>query len=189
MSGYTLSQMELLYDLSTNISKATYTSSTVISATTGPVPRCIIPAMYFSVPGKTVKFKAAGTIQGSTTTTFTFGVGLDATAGLGATVNGLFMQTSSYSAIALAIPWDMDGDITAQQVGSGTTVLQMNGMIRVHNTVSGVFTTLGLTAPFNQTAVGYDEEKQAYLELWGAWQASNAGNGTTLHQFKVYGEN
>lgn len=192
MSGYTLTMMELLYELQGPVTKNTYTSQAPISAVASTsVPRCLIPAQYFSAIGKALRFEANGTLGSAAgTATFALAAGLDAAAGtIGGTGGATLFTAPTITPTTTTVPWTMEFDITAQAVGNLGTTLQVNGEISVHGGASNTWSTSRNTNMISATLTGLNNEISLYLELFGTWSASAAGNTTTLQQFKVYGEN
>lgn len=188
-----MTQLELLYNLPTAVTKNTYTTQAPISAiASSSVPRCLIPAGYFTVPSKSLKVKAAGTITSvAGTATFIFAGGLDATAGTIAGTGGatLFTSPTYTPATTTVFPWNLDLDITCQAVGNLGTTLQCNGELRVAVVATSTFSTAPSSMMFANNLTGVNNEISLFLELFGTWSASNAANSTTLHILKVYGEN
>lgn len=197
MSNYTGQNPELYYALPAAVTKNTYTTIAPISAIAGSsIPRAIIPANYFSMIGKSLSFRARGTIQSAAgTATFLWTGGLDSTQGtLGKTI---FATPTLTPATGTAI-FDLEGDITAQAVGQAGTTLQCNGSVRVAGTTAAAWlTSLSATGgaavksefEFSTSITALDNEVNQYLELFGTWSASSATNSTVLQQFKVYLEN
>lgn len=193
MSGYTMTQPELYYSLPANVTKNTYTAIAPISAPnpSGSVPRCVIPALYFSQIGKSMHFEANGTLECDSAASFTFTGGLDTTGGtLGST---LFATAALALSTAVTVfPWTMEFDVVAQAVGSSGTTLQVNGEVDLHVGASGVWgtpTSTRYTSMIANTLTSVDNEANLFLELFGTWTVSNVANTTTLQQFKVYLEN
>lgn len=193
MSGYTGSQMELLYELPTAITKNTFTTQAVISAVSpSSIPRCVIPAGFFSAPGKSLSIYAAGTIANTATATLVMALALDAAPGVIAGTGGatLFTSAALTPTAAVTAPWDLNADITCQAVGPAGTTLQFNATVAAGAAASSGAWTAGVqAAKFANTLTGLNNEINLWLELWGTWSASSASNTTTLQQFKVYGEN
>jgi hypothetical protein len=193
VSGYTLTQGELFYCLPAAVTKNTYTSQAPISAIASTsVPRCMIPALYFSLIGKSARFTAWGTIANTSAATFIFAAGLDAAAGtIGGTGGGtLFTSASLTPTASVTAQWMMQGDVTCQAVGNLGTTLQVNAEIRVSNVASaGAWSTSFQDEMLATTLTGLNNEIPLFLELFGTWSASAAGNTTTLQQFKVYLDN
>lgn len=188
MSGYTLTQPELYYSLPTPITKASWTTSALLSAAT-TIPRCLIPAQYFTAPGKSAHFEANGVVQGTATSvTFTFAANLDVTANT--PVNSLFTTgTAAVGVAATPMDYTIEGDIVCQAVGSAGLSLQCSGEIDVSVVASGTFSAGRLSAMFSTLLTGLNDEQAYYLELFGACSVSAAGNTNILQQFKVYLEN
>lgn len=192
MSGYTLTQDELLYVLATPITKNTFTAQAPISAAaSSSVPRCIIPANYFSQVGKSLKVHAAGSIANTAAATFVYAAGLDSAAGTIAGTGGgtLFTSPAQAPTASQTSVFDLDLDITATAVGNLGTTLQVNGTVRESVAATSVWSTAGRTMAFRNSLTGLNNEINLWLELFGTWSASSASNTTTLDQFKVYGEN
>lgn len=193
MSGYTMTQMELLYALPTAVTKNTFTTQAVISAAASTsIPRCVIPAGFFTTPGKSISLYAAGTIANTSTATIVFAMGLDAAAGTIAGTGGatLFTSAALTPTAAVTAPWDLNADITCQAVGNLGTTLQFNGTFTAGAVASSGAWSAGVqAAKFANNLTGVNNEIALWLELFGTWSASAAGNTTTLQQFKVYGEN
>lgn len=193
MSGYTATIFEEYYSLPAPVTKNTYTTQAPISAVASTsIPRCQIPAGYFSAIGKTLHFRAWGTIANTAAATFIFAAGLDATAGTIAGTGGatLFTSAALTPTAAVTAPWYMVADLTCQAVGNLGTTLQCNALIHVNNVASsGAWGTGMQEAMFANTLTGLNNEINLFLELFGTWSASSASNTTTLQQFKVFGEN
>jgi hypothetical protein len=201
VSGYTLTQPELYYSLPSAVTKNTYTAQAPISAlTTTSVPRCLIPALYFNTVGKSAHWEANGTIANTSAATFVFAAGLDTSPGTIAGTGGgtLFTMASVTPTAAVTCLFTMEFDIVCQAVGGGNsgtaggTTLQVNGEIHVSTIANQGWTagsTAKQTAMAGNTVTGVNNEINLWLELFGTWSASAAGNTTTLQQFKVYLEN
>lgn len=197
MSGYTGTMYELYYSLPAAVTKNTYTTIAPISAVAASsVPRCLIPANYFNVVGKSIYYRARGTLQSAAgTATFSFTGGLDSTqATLGKT---LFATANLTPATGTAV-FDIEGEVTAQAIGQAGTTLASNGSVRVAGTTANAWlTSMSATGGaavssqmlFSASITALDNEINQYLELFGTWSASSATNSTVLQQFKVYGEN
>lgn len=192
MSGYTLTQPELYYALPAAVTKNTYTTQAVISAiASSSVPRCLIPANYFSLIGKSAKVWAWGTIANASAATFIFAAGLDAAAGTIAGTGGatLFTTAAVTPTASTTCVFEIDMDITCRAVGNAGTTLQACGEIDVHAASASSWSTARQSAMFDNNLTAVNNEIALYLELFGTWSASSASNTTTLDQFKVYLEN
>jgi hypothetical protein len=185
---------ELYYSLPAAVTKNTFTSQAVISAPgSGSIPRCMIPAEYFSQVGKSIHFEANGTIANTSAATFVFAAGLDAAA---ATIGGaggatLFTAPSLTPTASTTCLWTMEYDIVCQAVGNLGTTLEIDGELDVSTVATDVWQTSGTKQLLmNQsTLTGLNNEIPLWLELFGTWSASSASNTTTVKQFKVYLEN
>lgn len=184
-----MTQSELYYGLPAAVTKNTFTTQAVISAPgANSVPRCLIPALYFSTVGKSVQVTAWGTIANTAAATFVFAAGLDTTAGTIA--NTLFTTSALTPTAATTCVWHMDFDIVAQAVGNNGTTLQVNGLISVSAAASSGAWSAGFQSEMVANNItGVNNEAALYMELFGTWSASSASNTTTLQQFKVYLEN
>jgi len=193
MSGYTMTQNELLYNLPAAVTKNTYTTQAPISAVASTsIPRALVPAGYFGVVGKSLRVTARGTIANTAAATFIFAGGLDAAAGTIAGSGGatLFTSAALTPTASVTAQWDMDFDITCQAVGNLGTTLQCNGKILVSSVASsGAWNSTAQAAFFGNNLTGLNNEISLFLELFGTWSASSASNTTTLQQMRVYGEN
>jgi hypothetical protein len=191
MSGYTMTQPELYYSLPTAVTKNTYTTQAILSAPgTTAVPRCMIPANYFSVIGKSIHFEANGTIECDSAASFTMAAALDTTGG---TINasGILFTTAALamSTSATVFPWTAEVDIVTQAIGATDTTLQVNGEVDIHGGATGAWSTARNSSMFSNSLATIDNEVNLWLELLGTWTVSGATNTTTLQQFKVYLEN
>jgi hypothetical protein len=198
MSGYTMTQGELLYCLPAAVTRNSYTTIVPISgiATTGTVGRCIVPANYFNAAGKAIYYRARGTLQSAAgTATFSFTGGLDSTGG---TLGKTLFATANLTPATGTIVFDIEGDITCQVVGQANSTLASNGTVRTAGTTAnGWITTVNPTGGalvgdqmlFSNSITTLDYEVNQYLELFSTCSASSATNQIILQQFKVYGEN
>lgn len=203
MSGYTMTQMELLYALQAPVTTTTFTTATPkpITALTGTsIPRCIIPAGYFDHIGKAISFWAMGSVSNlATGATFILAGGIDVAPGvLGTTVGGqtLFTTPAVTPAASIVVPFELNGDITCTAVGGGNsgaaggTTLQVNGNANLALTAAPSAWTAGQVATkFDVSATGVNNEVNLWLELFGTFTGTTTGCQTIVKQFKVYGEN
>src|SRR3954453_18029609 len=181
---------EVYYSLPAAITKNTYTTQAVISAVaSSSIPRCMIPALYFNAVGKGGHFEANGTIASAAgTATFAFGAGLAAVA---VTVGGtgcatLFNSATVTPAITTVFPFTLEFDVTCTAVGNLGTTLQLNGEIDIHGGASNTWSTGRNANMIAATLTGINNEINLWLELFGTWSVSAAGNTTTLQQFKLW---
>lgn len=202
MSGYTGTQYELYYTLPSAVTTTTFTTATakLTSALTATsVPRCIIPANYFSAIGKSFTFYAAGTIDNlATTATYIFSAGLDIAPGTIAGTGGATLYTSPAATPAASTncPFEINGSVVCQAVGggpaagAGATTLQYNGNIAVALGASGAsFSASNVSTKFSNNLTGVNNELNLWLELFGTFTGTTTGCTTTLQQLKLYLEN
>jgi hypothetical protein len=189
-----MTQPELYYELQAAVTRNNFgTSQGCISAQASTsVPRCMIPALYFSQIGKSARVKMAGTVATTSAATVILAAGLDAAAATIAGTGGatLFTLAALTPTAAVTCPWDLDMDITCQAIGNAGTTIQANGLVRVNNVASsGAWGTGMQAAAFANNLTGVNNEINLWLELFGTWSVGATGNTTTLQQFKVYLEN
>jgi hypothetical protein len=204
MSGYTMTQMELLYALQAPVTTTTFTTAVAkpISAlTTTAIPRCVIPAGFFTAPGKSISVYAAGTASNlATTATLIFAAALDVVPGTistsGAGGNTLFTTPAMTPTGSVVVPWEMNIDITATAVGGGNsgvaggTTLQVNGNMSAAITAAPSAWTAGQVATkFAASVTGINNEANLWFELFNTYTGTTTGCQTILQMLKVYGEN
>jgi hypothetical protein len=193
MSFYTGTQAELLYTLPAAVTKNTYTTEAVFSALAASAPLPSIPAGYFgSVPngvGRSLWMHGEGTIATTSAATFAINLGLDTTAGTKA--NAVAVMAATAPVAAITAPFHFDAWITAQAVGvSGGMTLQVNGRWEMEAVASGGAASASrLGTGFSANLTGLLSTSQYFLELFGTWSASAAGNTTTLQQLLLFGLN
>jgi hypothetical protein len=192
MSGYTLTNPELLYTLPAPVTKNAYTTAAVISVPASSVlPHCIVPNGFFgAVPngvGRCLLLEADGTIATTSAATFIGQIGYD-------TAQNTLANPVTYWPIlaptaAITALWNLRVKYTCQQVGSAGLTLQVNGEYRQSVVASGALSTAPQSVMFSANLTGINAEVAAYIELWGTWSANAAGNTTTIQQMRLYGEN
>lgn len=183
---------ELLYSLPAAVTKNTFTTQAVISVpVSSTLPHCIVPGKFFAaVPNgvsRSLYLKAQGTIATTAAATFTGVLGWD-------TAQNTLANSVTYWPIlaptaATTCLWQLDVWYTAQQVGSAGLTLQVNGEYRQSVVATGVLSTAPQSVMFQTSLTGIDNRSDAYIELWGTWSASAAGNTTTLQQMQLFGLN
>lgn len=196
MSGYTLTQPELYYALPATVTTGTFTTATqkLISAIgSSSVPRCMVPANYFSLIGKAMRFEAYGTVSNlATGATFIMAAGLDAAAGTIAGTGGatLFTSAALTPTASVVCPIRITCDITCQAVGNLGTTLQVNAEAWCNNVASsGAWGTGTQAAMFGNNLTGVNNEQNMWLELFGTFTGTTTSCATVIQQFKVYLEN
>lgn len=193
MSFYTGTQTEVLYSLSSPITKNTYTTEAAFSGVLGTNTVCKVPGGLFGgeVPnpvGRSMSLFTAGTIANTAAATFAVNLGFDPTAGTKANavaVNAAYTPTSAVTA-----PWFLLAFYTCTAFATSTFSLQVNGWIRYESVASGgAPTTAAQEAGFQASITGMDPRVDNYIELFGTWSASSASNTTTLQQMILSGLN
>jgi hypothetical protein len=194
VSFYTGTQAELLYSLTSPVTKNTYTTQAVLSALAAQ-PKAAVPGGFFAaVPngvGRGLLLKAAGTAATTSAATLAVAVGWDSTPGTLGTSLGTVWPALAPTA-AVTVQWDLESLITCTAVGGSTGVtLAHTWTFSMTTVASGTTTTttdLMVNKGFASTA-GLGNEGTNYVELLGTWSASAAGNTTTLQQMLLFGLN
>lgn len=203
MSGYSGTQYELYYSLPAPVSRSNYVTATpaaMSALTTTSIPRCFIPANYFSAIGKSLTFYAAGTIaNAATAATFIFSGGLDVTpATIGGTGGATLFTSAAFTPTAsTTLPFEINGSIVATAVGgaasgtAGGTTLQYNGNIGQSIVATGgAWTASNIATKFSTNITSVNNEVNLYLELFGTFTGTlTSGDITVLQQLKLYLEN
>jgi hypothetical protein len=193
MSFITGTQAELLYTLSTSITKNTYTTEAAFSGVLGTNTVCRLQGNYFNGDnpnpvGRSLHLEAYGTTATTSVATIAVRLGMDPTAGTinqAVGVSGALAPTA-----AITVPWRLDAWYTCTAFLTSTMTLQVNGTWRVESIASGgVPTTSAQCSAFSGTHTGIDPRVDNYIELFGTWSASAAGNTTTLQQMFLWGLN
>ena len=194
MSFYSGIPSELLYSLPAPVTKNTYTTQAVFSnnATSGG-PVAIVQANFFSGNpngvGRTLLIEASGTMATTAAATFNFVVGWDPTPGTLGTTLATPWPTLAPTA-SVTCPWYLRLLIEGQAVGPSGLSLQTNGWLDVGVVASGTLSTANQKILIaGALTTGLVSTAQAAIEFWGTWNASAAGNTTTVQQFIMYGLN
>lgn len=193
MSFNTGTQAELLYTLTSPITKNTYTTEAAFTGVLGTNTVCALPGNWLlpnnpNPLGRSLHLELYGTIATTAAATFAVRLGMDPTAG---TINqpvgvaGALAPTA-----AITAPFRLDAWYTCNAFATSTATFQVNGTWRVESIASGgVPTTSGQTSGFSGTHTGVDPRVNNYIELFGTWSASAAGNTTTVQQMFLWGLN
>jgi hypothetical protein len=194
MSFYTGTQAETLYTLPAAVTKNTYTTQACMSALVATNPVATIPAGYFSSSpngvGRPLLLKAMGTIATTSAATFAGAVAVDTTANTA--LNPITTFTTVAPTAAVTAQWELEAWITCQAVGTtaGTT-LQVNG--RWQQSIVATGGALQSTSPWNAMFAGnltaLASNVPLFVELFGTWSVSAAGNTTTVQQMFLLGLN
>lgn len=193
MSFTTGTQMEQMYSLSSAITKNTYTTQAAFTGVLGTNTVCSIPAGWLmnDVPnpvGRALCLEVWATIANTSAATFANALNVNPTAGTATgniAVNAAYTPTASVTA-----PWYLFARFTCTAFATSTFTLQCNGMVRYESVASGgAPTTTAQESGFSGTFSGLDPRIQQYVELFGTWSASAAGNTTTVQQMLLSGNN
>jgi hypothetical protein len=194
MSFNTGTQAELLYTLTSSITKNTYTTQAAFTGVLGTNTVCNIPANWLlpgtnpNPLGRSLLLELWGTTATTAAATLAVALGLDPTAGTinqSITVAGALAPTA-----AITCPFYMTARYTCTAFATSTATYQVNGQWQVESVASGgVPTTTGQRVGFTGTHTGIDPRVVNYVEVFGTWNASAAGNTTTVQQMFLWGLN
>jgi hypothetical protein len=191
MSGYTMTQTEALYTLGAAVTKNTFTSNAIITATSAAA-RALVPQNFFAAVPNGIGRGLYGHMEGTVATTAAATVAItliwDPTPGTIGTTLATPWPTLAPTA-AVTCLWSLDFWITAQAVGAAGLTLQCNGEWRQSVVASGTLSTAPQTVKFQSNTTGLNSESQAEIALAATWSASAAGNTTTVQQFDLFGLN
>lgn len=193
MSFISGTQAELLYTLSSAVTKNTYTTQAAYTGVAGTNTLCSIDAGFFrgtdpNPVGRALYLKVWGTIANTSAATFANAININPTAG---TATGNIVINTAYTPTAsVTAGWSLEAWFTCTAFATSTFTLQANGSVEYMTVASGGAVS---TAPsqqiFNGTFSGLDPRVQQYVELFGTWSASSASNTTTVQQMFLWGLN
>ena len=193
MSFTTGTQSELLYTLTSTVTKNTYTTIAAYTGVAGTNTVCSIPAGWLigdnpNPVGRALQLEAWGTIGNTAAATFANAININPTAGTSTgniTCNAAYTPTASVTA-----PWMLFARMTCTAFLTSTFTLQVNGFVRYESVATGgAPTTSAQESGFQGTFTGLDPRVQQYVELFGTWSASNAANTTSVQQMFLWGLN
>lgn len=195
MSGITGTQMEVLYVLPATVTKNTYTTEAVMSAVSGTTPGCRLQGNYFNNDNpnplnRCLYLHARGTIATTSAATLAINLGFDPTFNTKANAIAVLAATAPVAAITAGFTLDIYYTCTAF-IGTQMT-LQVNGTWVMEGSASGgVGVATSLRTSFSGTISGAaaDPRVDNYIELFGTWSASAAGNTTSIQQMFLFGLN
>lgn len=193
MSFSTGTQVELLYTLASPVTKNTYTTQAAFTGVLGTNTVCKLPAgwLFNDVPnplGRALYLKAMGNVATTSAATLAVALGMDPTGG---TMNQSISVAGALAPTAgVTCPWTLEAWYTCTAFATSTATFQVNGTWRVESVAAGgVPTTAAQCCSFAGTHAGVDPRVDLYLELFGTWSASAAGNTTTVQQMFLWGLN
>lgn len=195
MSSTTGTQAELLFVTGAAVTKNTFTTQAAISGVLGTNPVCAIPAGFFlnEVPNpvnRSLHLEAYGNIATTSAATFLGALGINPVAGAITTPAPQTFAGALAPTAAVTCPWRLDAFITCTAFATSTMTLQVNGTWRVESVASGgVPTAAAQCSGFGFSFTTPDPRVTQYVELFGTWSVSAAGNTTTLQQMFLWGLN
>lgn len=193
MSFVTGTQAELLYVMPAAITKNTYTTIAAFTGVAGTNTVCSIPGGLVTNEspnpvGRTFLLEAFGTI--ATTAAATFAVNLNVNPAVATSTGNVAVAGALAPTAAVTCPWSFRAYITVSAFATSTMTLQINGHWRVETVASGgVPTTAAQCSGVSGSIASLDPRVTQYVELFGTWSASAAGNTTTVQQMMLWGLN
>jgi hypothetical protein len=189
MSGITGTQTEAIYTLGAAVTKNTFTSNAIITATSAAA-RAIVPQNFFAaVPngiGRGLYGHMGGTVATTSAATVVITLIWNATPGTIGTTLATPWPTLAPTAATTCV-WSLDFWITCQAVGAAGLTLQTNGEWKQSVVASGTLSTAPQSIMFQTNTTGLNSESQAEVALAATWSASASGNTTTINQFDLFG--
>lgn len=193
MSFFTGTNTELLYALSSSITKNTYTTQAAYTGVLGTNTVCSIPPGFFANDnpnpvGRVLVLEIWGTIANTAAATFANALNVNPTAG---SATGNIVVNAAYTpTAAVTAPWYLFARMTCTAFLTSTFTLQVNGVVRYESVATGgAPTTTAQESGFQGTFSGLDPRVQQYVEGFGTWSASSASNTTTVQQMHLWGLN
>lgn len=192
MSGITGTQSEMLYTLSSAITKNTYTTEAAFTGVLGTNTVCKLPGNWLlnDVPnpiGRVFVLDVHGTIANTAAATFAVNLGFDTTAG--AKTNSTTVYAATAPTASVTAVWHCHAKYTVTAFATSTYSVQVNGFWTQSATASGAaLGSAGLRTDFQNSITGISPTVDMFIELFGTWSASNAANTTTVQQMFLEGK-
>jgi len=193
MSGVTGTQKEILYSLSSPITKNTYTTEAAFTGLLGTNTVCKLRGGIYdndnpNPVGRILTLDVHGSIANTAAATFAVNLGFDPTAGTKANAIAVYAATAPTASVTAV--FHCHAVYTCTAFATSTFSLQVNGFWTQSATASGAaLGTAGLRSDFRGLITGMDPRVDNYIELFGTWSASNAANTTTVDQMFLACEN
>jgi hypothetical protein len=195
MSGITGTQMEQLYSLAASITKNTYTTKAAFTGVLGTNTVCKLAGGYFgndnpNPVGRTLYLVIEGTIATTSAATIALELGFDPTAGTSA--NPVTVMAATAPVATFTAPFHFYAWYTCTAFVTSQMTLQVNGRWAMEGAnAGGAAVSTALATGFQGSISGatMDPRVDNYIELFGTWSASAAGNTTTVHQMDLFGLN
>jgi hypothetical protein len=197
MSGYTGTQMELLYAMPANGTAVTAAAATVLTGTPAASnPPYQLPSYFFPAgqggPGKTLVIRAGGFFSTGTLTSLTdiITVGFDTAAGtLGITLAKTGAITGTTLTSITNGAWYLDVTCTCQQVGSTTNLISA-GTLSIgagNNAATTGAATYMVGTP--NTPVVIVNSTAYFIEVFNTWSVTTGAPTITCNLFTIFGCN
>lgn len=193
MSFITGTQVETLYTLNASVTKNTYTTIAAITGVAGTNTICSIPAGWLinegvNPVGRALALEVWGTIANTSAATFANAINVNPTV---ATSTGNITINTAYTPLAATTTlWSVRARMVCTAFATSTFTFQINGDVRYENVAAGGAPSTGAQcAGFQGTIASLDPRVTQYVELFGTWNASAAGNTTTVQQMFLWGLN
>jgi hypothetical protein len=195
MSFLTGTQAELLYTLTSAITKNTYTTEAAFSGVIGTNTLCKVQAGLFgndnpNPVGRSLYLLCRGTVATTSAATLAVNLGFDPTAGTKA--NSVAVMSATAPVAAITAGWTLEAWYTCTAFVTSQMTLQVNGTWIMEGSASGgagVATALRTAFSGSISGATMDPRVDNYIELFGTWSASASGNTTTLQQMFLFGLN
>lgn len=193
MSFNTGQQVELLYSLPAAVTKNTYTTIAAYSGVVGTNTVCSIPAGWamnegVNPVGRALQLKVMGTIANTAAATFANAINLNPT--VATSTNNITINTAYTPTAAVTAQWVIEAWFTITAFATSTMTVQANGTVTYMTVATGgAVSTAAPQQIFGGSWTGLDPRVTQYLELFGTWSASAAGNTTTVQQMLLSGLN
>lgn len=193
MSFYTGTQAELLYSLNAPVTKNTYTTIAAFSGVAGTNTICSIPPGFLNNEnpnpvGRVLLLEAFGTT--ATTSAATLAVNLNINPTVATSTGNIAVAGALAPTAAVTCPFHLRAYIMCSAFATSTNTYQINGTWRVESVASGgVPTAAAQCSGFSGSIASLDPRVTQYVELFGTWSASAAGNTTTVQQMLLWGLN
>jgi hypothetical protein len=132
--------------------------------------------------------KAFGTIANTSAATFANAINMNPTPGT--TTGNIVINTAYTPTAAVTAGWFLEAFLTCTAFATSTCTWQVNGDVTYNTIASGGAVSVAPSQQiFSGTFAGLDPRVDQYLELFGTWSVSAAGNTTTVQQMLLFGLN
>jgi hypothetical protein len=186
---------ELLYSLSSAITKNNYTTQAAFSGVLGTNTVCKLPGGWLNNDnpnpvGRALMLDVWGTIANTAAATFAVALGFDPTGGTIA--NSVTVYAATAPTASITTLWNCRVEYTCTAFTTSQASFQINGFWTQSATATGAaLGTAGLRTDFQGSISGatVDPRVDNYIELFGTWNAASASNTTTVQQTFLWGQN